>query len=121
MLQLINDLPPHVAGIHAFADVADTEYEKALIPLLGGLLKRNKKIHFLLVLETDIVNFSPGKWCGNIKIGLKYFFKWNKVAVVTDQKSAQGFSDLFRYIIPGNYKCYPLDQLHKAIRWVSEK
>ena len=33
MLQLINDLPPHVAGIHAFADVTETEYEEALIPI----------------------------------------------------------------------------------------
>ena len=55
--------------------VAETEYENALIPLLGGLLKRNKKIHFLLVLETDIINFAPGKWCGNVKIGLKYFLQ----------------------------------------------
>jgi len=121
MLQLINDLPPHVTGLHAYADVTKTEYESALIPLLDNLLKKNRKINFILVLETDIKDFEPGAWCGNIKIGFKYFFKWNKVAVITDQKGVHGFSDLFRFVIPGKYKSFPLDQIDKALRWVAEK
>jgi hypothetical protein len=121
MLRLINDLPPQVAGIHAFADVTETEYANALIPLLDDLLKKSRKINFILVLETDIKNFAPGMWCGNVKIGFKYFFRWNKVAMVSDQKDIQGFSDLFRYIIPGKFKSFPLDQIDKALRWVSEK
>jgi len=121
MLQLINDLPPHVVGIHAFSDVTETEYESELVPLLGDLLKRSRKISFILVLETDIKDFASGAWCGSVKIGLKYFFKWNKVAVVTDQKGVYGYSDLFRYILPGKFKKFPLDQLDKAIRWVAEK
>jgi hypothetical protein len=121
MLQLINDLPPHIAGIHAFADVTETEYANALIPLLDDLLKKSRKINFILVLETDIKDFAPGMWCGNVKIGLKYFFRWNKVAMVSDQKDLQGFSDLFRYIIPGKFKSFPLDQIDKAVRWVSKK
>jgi len=121
MLQLINDLPPHVVGIHAFADVSKADYENELIWLLNGLLNKNKRINFILVLETDIKDFEPGAWCGTVKIGLKYFFKWHKVAVVTDQRSVRGFSDLFRYIIPGKYRTFPLDQIDKALKWVAEK
>jgi hypothetical protein len=121
MLQLINDLPPQVAGIHAFADVTETEYANALTLLLDDLLKKSRKINFILVLETDIKNFAPGMWCGNVKIGLKYFFRWNKVAMVSDQKDLQGFSDLFRYIIPGKFRSFPLDQLDQAFRWISKK
>ncbi len=121
MLQLINDLPPHVVGIHAFADVTETEYANALTPLLDDLLKKSRRINFILVLETDIKNFAPGMWCGNVKICLKHFFRWNKVAMVSDQKDLRGFSDLFRYIIPGKFENFPLDQIDKAIRWVYEK
>jgi hypothetical protein len=121
MLQLINDLPPHVVGIHAFADVTKVEYENALIPLLDAFLKKSMKINFILVLETDIKNFEPGMWCGNVKIGLRYFFKWGKLAVVTDQKGVCGYSDLFKYVIPGKFKSFPLDQIDTAIRWVSKK
>lgn len=121
MLQLINDLPSHVVGIHAFADVTEKEYVNTLIPLLDNLVKKSRKINFILVLETDITNFAPGKWCGNVKIGLKYFFKWNKLAIVTDQSGACGYSDLFKYLIPGKFKSFPLDQIEKAVRWVSVK
>jgi len=121
MLQVINDLPPHVVGIHAFADVTETEYTNELIPLFDNLLKKSRKINFILVLETDITNFAPGKWCGNVKIGLKYFFKWRRLAIVTDQDGVCGFSDLFKYIIPGKFKTFQLDQMEKAIRWISEK
>ena len=121
MLELINNLPLHVAGIHAFADVTRKEYEAFLKQLLRSFLKKNKKINFVLVLETDIEDFEPGMWCGNAKIGLQYFFKWNKVAIVTDQKSVPGYSDLFKYIIPGKFMRFPLDDLDKALIWVAER
>ena|SRR5471030_906433 len=120
MLRVINNLPQHVAGVHAFADVDDMEYENALDSLFDNKVKRHKKINFLLVLETEIKNFSPGKWCGNIKLGFKYFFKWNKVGVVSDQKGVHGFSDLFRYILPGKFKSFSLEELDQAVRWVVE-
>ena len=121
MLQLINNLPPHVVGVHAFADVTETEYTDTLIPLFDKLLTKSKQINFILVLETKIKNFSPGMWCGNIKLGLKYFFKWKKVVLVTDQKGMHGYSDLFKYFIPGKFRSFPLDQLDQAVKWVDAK
>jgi hypothetical protein len=121
MLQLINDLPPHVVGVHAFADVTETEYRNKLLPLFEDQVKRNWKINFILVLETDITNFFSGLWCGNVGIGLKFFFKWRKIAIVTDQKKVLGYSDLFKYLIPGKFKRFGLDQIAEGIKWVSEK
>jgi hypothetical protein len=119
MIQPINDLPPHVVGIHAFADVTDIAYKNTLIPLFDEQVMRNGKINFLLVLETDILNFAAGLWCGNVAMGLKYFFKWSKVAIVTDQKKVLGYSHLFKYIIPGKFKRFKLDQIAEGIKWVS--
>jgi len=121
MLQPIPDLPLHVAGLHAFGEVSETDYEEALIPIMDGLLTGNKKINFVLILETNIKNFVSGAWCGNVKIGFKYFFDWGRVALVTDQKGILGYSDLFKYIIPGKFKYFPLDNLADAIKWVSTK
>jgi hypothetical protein len=118
---MINDLPPHVVGIHAFDEVTETDYESILVPLINNSLKTNRKINFILIVETDIKDFVPGVWCGSIKLGFKYFFKWNKVAVVTDQKKILGYSDLFKYLIPGKFKKFPLNELDKALRWLAEK
>ena len=78
MLRVINNLPRHVAGVHAFADVDEMEYESTLDGLFNNFVERQNKINFLLVLETEIKNFSPGKWCGNIRLGLKYFLDGTK-------------------------------------------
>lgn len=121
MLKLINDLPPHVIGIHAFDAVTGIEYEESLIPLLDDLLKTSRKISLILILETNIKDFAPGMWCGNVNIGLKYFFKWKKVAVVTDKKGIRGFSDMFRYLIPGKYRSFQLDKIDEALKWVADR
>ncbi|MEN0055371.1 MAG: STAS/SEC14 domain-containing protein [Mucilaginibacter sp.] len=114
-------LPAHVLGIHAVGDVTINDYRKALLPLLKEQVRRNHKINFVLVLEANIKNFNAGAWCGNIEMGLKYFLRWNKLAIVSDQKDARSFSDLFKYILPGKYRGYALEDIDEAIKWVSEK
>lgn len=121
MLKHIDYLPVHVLGMHAVGDVNSTDYEQALQPLLNEQVKRNGQINFLLVLETNIKNFTAGAWCGHVGIGLKYFTKWRKLAIVTDQKGVREFSHLFKYILPGQYRGYRLEELDEAVKWIAEK
>lgn len=121
MLQFINDLPDDVVGIHAIGEVTRDDYERVLLPRIDELVKRQGEIKYLLVLETDVQNFSAGSWWEDLKLGLKNFTKWNKIAVVTDQKSVEWFTDAFRFFIPGKSKGFPLDEVDKAIKWISEK
>jgi hypothetical protein len=121
MLEHMNYLPPHVLGMHAVGKVTNIDYKKALLPLLDDQVKQNGRINFILVLETKIQNFTAGAWCGNIELGLKYFLKWNKLAIVTDEKGLKEFSHLFKYILPGKYKGYPLDELGEAVKWIAQK
>ena len=121
MLRLIIDLPPHVAGIHAYDLVTEQDYLTLLAGLLDELVRKNGKINFILVLETEIKNFASGMWCGNVKIGLKHFFRWHKVAIVSDESGIRGYSDLFKYIIPGRFKNFPLKKMDEAIIWASKK
>lgn len=120
MLQFINDLPKDVVGIHAIGEVTKEDYEKVLLPRMNDLVKRQGRIKYLLVLETDVQNFSAGSWWEDLKLGLKNFTKWNKIAVVTDQKSVEWLSDAFRFFIPGKSKGFPFSELAEAIKWISE-
>ncbi|MDB4918966.1 STAS/SEC14 domain-containing protein [Mucilaginibacter sp.] len=121
MLRYIKDLPSHVIGIHAVGEVSKDDYEKVFIPHLDELVERQGEINYLLILETDIGNFTAGAWWDDFKLGLKHFTQWNKIAVVTDQKAVEWFSDAFRLFIPGKSRGYPLAELDAAIKWVSEK
>lgn len=121
MLRYIKDLPDHVIGIHAAGEVNKEDFEKVLFPRMEELVARQGEINYLLILETNIVNFTAGAWWDDFKLGLKHFTHWNKIAIVTDQKLVEWFSDAFRVFIPGTSKGFPMAELGAAIKWVSEK
>jgi hypothetical protein len=119
MLQFINDLPPHVVGIHAIGEVTKEDMNAVLIPRLDELVEKQGEINYLLVLETDVSNFTAGAWLEDFKLGLKNFTKWNRIAIVSDQKAVELFSYAFKVFIPGKSKGFPLSKLQDAVTWVS--
>ena len=121
MLQFIKDLEPHVVGIHAIGEVTKEDMETVLMPRIDELVQRQGEINYLLVLETDVKNFTVGAWWEDLKVGLKNFTKWNKIAVVSDQKGVEWFTDAFRFFIPGKSKGFSIDQLDEAVKWITEK
>src|SRR6218665_3990472 len=121
MLQFISDMPAHVIGIHAIGRVTKEEIEGVLKPRLDEMVKLQGEINYLLILETDVKNFTTGALMADILVGIKHFARWNKIAVVSDQNSVVWFSNAFRLLIPGQSRGYPLNKLDEAIIWVSEK
>ncbi|RFZ86084.1 STAS/SEC14 domain-containing protein [Mucilaginibacter terrenus] len=121
MLQFINDLEPHVVGIHAIGEVTKQDIDTVLLPRIDELVQRQGEINYLLVLETDVKNWTAGAWLDDVKMGIKNFTKWNKIAVVSDQKGVEWFTDAFRFFIPGKSKGYSLNQLDDAVKWVTAK
>lgn len=122
MLQFINDLPEHVVGIHAIGEVTKEDYDKVLAPRLEELVAKQNEINYLLVLENNALSdFSAGAWYDELKLGLKHFTKWNKIAVVTDQKGVEWFTNAFKVVIPGQAKGFPLDKLDDAVAWITTK
>jgi len=120
MLHFIKNLPGHVVGIRATGEVDKEDYEKVFIPRMEELVKHQGEINYLLVLETDVRNFSVAAWLEDFKLGLKNFKKWKKVAFVTDQKGVELLTDISRHFIPGESKGYRLSELNEAIEWVSK-
>ncbi|WP_114938618.1 STAS/SEC14 domain-containing protein [Mucilaginibacter endophyticus] len=120
MLQIINNLPAHVVGIRATGEVTRQDMETVLLPTIDELVRREGKINYLLVLDTNVQNFTLAAWWNDLKLGLKNFSKWNRIAIVSEQKGVEWFTDLFRLMIPGKSKGFTHQQLDGAVLWVSE-
>ena len=119
MLQLMTDLPKNVVGVRALGSVNKAEYERVLIPELDRVAKEFGEINFIMVLETNVGNFSPGAWMDDVKAGVKHYTHWHRVAIVTDQKAVQKFTDFFSAVIPGHSKGYPISDIELAKAWVA--
>ena len=110
-----------MVGIHATGEVTKEDLDKVVLPRIDELVARQGEINYLLVLETDVQNWTAGAWWNDIKLGIKNFTKWNKIAVVSDQKGVQWITDAFKLFVPGNSKGFSLKQLDEAIQWVTAK
>lgn len=120
MLSIMQDLPPHVLGVRATGAVTKQDFDEVLKPALDSLVKRTGKINYLLLLETTVSNFTLGAWMDDVLIGLKHFTHWNRIAIVTNEKLVEKFSDAFGFVVPGESKGFRLSELVDAKKWVSE-
>jgi len=121
MLTPINNLPDFVFGITATGEVDKTDMDTVLLPGLQNLVDKYDGIYYLLVLNTEVGNFTAGSWLEDMKAGLKHFTKWKKIAVVTDQSGVEKFTDIFSLLVPGEAKGFKPEELEEAKAWISIK
>jgi len=119
MLTQINDLPSHVVGFSASGKVDKHDYDTVLIPAVNKLADKTGAINYLFILNTDISNFTMGAITDDLKIGLKQFFRWHKIAIVSDQEGVNKFTDMIGTVIHGEVKSYTKSQLSEARAWVA--
>ena len=118
MLTKLGDVPSHVAAFTATGEVTKEDYDNVLVPELERIDQQHGHIHYLMIMETPVKNFSLGAWMQDILQGLKHFRGWKKIAIVTDEKGVEKFSDLFTSFIPGETKGFSLAQTEAAKKWV---
>lgn len=121
MLTPIENLPKHIFGVKAVGDVTADDLKNVLHPGLEALVKDFDEIYYLLVLETKVENFTAGAWFQDIAAGVEHFTKWKKMAIVTDQKVVESFTNAFSYVSPGQARGFTLAQLNEAIEWLTIK
>jgi len=115
----MNDVPENVAAFRATGHVNKEDYDTVLIPVVDALVKKQDKINFMLVLDTELKNFTMGAFLKDMGVGLKHFTKWHKMAIVSESGPVNTFTDLFSYVAPGEAKGFTHAELKEAIDWVS--
>jgi hypothetical protein len=95
MVSILSSIPNNVAGFRVTGTVTRNDYDTVIVPVTETKLKETGEINFLLLVDTEIGNFTLGAWARDFLLGLKHITKWNRAAIVTDDK-------LFRsWRIPG--------------------
>jgi len=121
MIQVIPDTPNNIAAFRATGEVTKENYQTVVLPEIERLLKQINHINFLLVLDTELENFTTGAWVQDALLGLKNLAKWNRAAIVTDSDTIISFTNGFSYIVPGEFKGFKKSEYDQAVTWVSEE
>jgi len=118
MLTEIIGLPENIFGVRATGEVDSVDLKNVLLPGLKRTVDKFDEIRYLLVLETDVKNFTAGAWIQDAKAGLENFTKWKKIAVVSHEKGVEWFTDVFTIATPGSSKGFKPDEVEDAIAWL---
>jgi hypothetical protein len=121
MLTKIEDVASYVAAFKATGKVDKHDYDNILVPELERKGKEHGHLHMLMHLETPVKNFTLGAWLEDAWMGLKHFGGWRKIAIVTDEKAVETFTNNFSFVIPGEAKGFKLEELETAKQWVAEE
>ena len=119
MLTEITGLPDHIFGVRATGEVTSDDIKDVLLTGLKRTAQRFKEIRYLLVLETDVKNFTAGAWVQDAKAGLQNFTKWKKIAVVSAEKGVEWFTDIFTIATPVKSKGFKPEEIEEAKAWLN--
>jgi hypothetical protein len=120
MLVEIDGLPENVFGLKAVGVVTKKDYVDVLIPLIEKQFLKNQKLKMIYHLGPEFKEFEYKAMWEDVKIGLKHFSQWEKVAIVTNWKSLGWFALLTGFFVPGNIRSFSNDYYEKALMWIKE-
>lgn len=119
MISILQNVPDNVAAFEATGEVTKDNFENVVIPLVKKKVEQYDDLNYLLLLNTDVKNFTAGAWWEDAILGLKNLTKWNRAAIVTSSENIIGFTDFFSKIMPGEFKGFRKEEYDNAVQWVS--
>jgi hypothetical protein len=119
-LELLKDLPDEVVGVRAVGEIDDDDYEDVLEPAIKDCLSRHEKVRLLYVLGPEFTGYEADAVWADTKLGLKTFTDYERMAIVTDTAWLRRTVKAFGWLIPGEVKVFPYDQIAAARSWVVE-
>jgi hypothetical protein len=118
MIEIIKGLPDNVCGFIAIGKISGKDYDLVVYPEVKRIAHQSKKINYLLIIETSLEKYTSGAWIKDALLGLKYFTRWNKIAIVSEHNSIKKFTNFFGNFIPGQAKGFLSSEVTSAKNWV---
>ncbi len=119
MIEVIPGLPAFVTAFRATGIVTRDDYDTIINPLVKSVVTAFNKVNYMLILNTELKNYTAGAWIEDALLGMRYFTKWKKIAIVTDKDSIKKFTDTFGKLIPGETKGFKMEDISLAKQWIS--
>ena len=60
----------------------------------------------------------PGAVWEDFRVGVEYWTRWERVAVVTDVTWIANVVNALRFLLPGQIRVFPIDEKETAHDWV---
>lgn len=118
MIEPIANLPAGVIGFEAVGEIHADDYTGTLIPAIEAAAATGP-IRLVYVLGDRFKGYSAGAGWQDAKLGMHHHGQWHRTALVTDAEWVGHLASLFGWMVPGDFKHFPLGQRAEAISWTA--
>lgn len=119
MIEVMPDVAAPAVGIRASGVVTAEDYRKVVIPALQDAFKTHDKVRVLYVMGPDFESFEPGAMWQDTLFGLRHYFDFSRIAVVTDHETWASAVRMMAHFIPGAVRVFPMAELDAAKAWAT--
>ena len=78
MIEVLQGFPGHVTAFRATGKVTKDDYYNVINPYVKNVATSFGKINYMLILNTELKNYSIGAWIEDGLAGIKVFFQMEK-------------------------------------------
>ena len=118
MVEILAPFPDNVLAFAAKGRVTRKDYE-VIDSVLEQALRRPGKVRCYYELGPDFAGMDSGALWEDFKIGMGHLTRWERVAVVTDVDWIRHSINLFRFLVPGDFRVFPTSHASEARLWIT--
>jgi SpoIIAA-like len=122
VIERLTDMPPGTVGFRAAGEIEREDYDEVLVPALRRALEAGRALRTLYLID-DLDEIEPGALWADARLGfdlgVRHHEAWIRSAIVTDIHWMARATKLFAWMIPGEARVFPRDELEQAKAWVA--
>ncbi|MEP7174518.1 MAG: STAS/SEC14 domain-containing protein [Aestuariivirga sp.] len=118
MLTFIEGLPQDVLAMEAMGKVTHDDYRNTLIPRAEEMMAHGP-IKMLYVIGQDFTGFELDALLDDGAFGLKHWYDFRHIAVVTDHAWMRAMVGMFKPFFHGDVRLFGLSELAAAKDWIT--
>jgi hypothetical protein len=119
MITQITSLGADTAAFNLTGNITKEDYDNIVFPAIKKITDSYPSLNMMLVINTDLGNFTAGAWMKDAMVGLNNLTKFKRVALVSDSAVVRGITATADKIVPGEYKTFAAKDLDSAKSWIS--
>lgn len=118
MIEFMAESSGRVLGVKASGKLTDEDYTRVLIPRLESLFKEHGKLNVLFYMDETFEGWDLEAAWDDASYGLKHRADFDRLAVVGGPAWVEWCIKLCGFLMKGETKVFPADQLDSAWAWV---
>lgn len=119
MIKILEGFSEIVVAASAHGRITREDYDAVLIPRIEATAMKHRKIRCYYELGADFAGMDPGAVWEDLRAGVEYWTRWERVAVVTDVTWIADLVKVFRFLMPGQIRVFPTSEKEAARHWVT--